>query len=83
MLQKPVIAACAAAAALAFAPLASAGGPAGCVDPYGTGCAAPPPPPPPPAGYAPPPPPPPAGYVPPPAPGYGVAGPGGAAGAIP
>ncbi|WP_276131574.1 hypothetical protein [Mycobacterium kyogaense] len=41
MLQKPVIAACAAAAALAFAPLASAGGPAGCVDTYGTGCAAP------------------------------------------
>ena len=36
-----VIFVCTAATTLAVAPLAAAGGAAGCVDPYGTGCAAP------------------------------------------
>ncbi|MFS0901221.1 hypothetical protein AB3M98_28015, partial [Mycolicibacterium litorale] len=60
--RAPVLAAGASALAIAFAVPAGAtlmfpaGGPPGCVDPYGTGCAAPPPPPPPPGapGFVPP-----------------------------
>ena len=75
----PMMLATAAAATIASAPIALAGGPPGCYDPSGTGCATMP--------MAPAPAP-----VPPPAPGAagvvpggpgGVAGPGGAAGAIP
>src|SRR5699024_6432101 len=89
----PVLAAGASALAIAAAPALffvaapsggstityTAGGPPGCVDPYGTGCGAVPPPPPPAPGVYVPPPPGVAGAIP-GGPG-GVAGPQGAAGA--